>query len=53
MPDGSVEMSFQGEPGAVEEMTDWCYLGSPQAYVSDVAVTEERPLDGERGFEIR
>ncbi|MDR1471084.1 MAG: acylphosphatase [Synergistaceae bacterium] len=39
--------------GAVEEMAGWCHLGSPQARVSGVSMTKERPLDGERGFEIR
>ncbi|MDR1916913.1 MAG: acylphosphatase [Synergistaceae bacterium] len=53
LPDGAVELVFQGEACLVDEMEDWCHLGSPQAYVRNVEITEEFPLDGERGFEIR
>ena len=50
--DGRVEAVFEGPSEAVEEMTEWCYEGSPAANVEDVAVEYEQPESVE-GFEIR
>ena len=51
-PDGTVEAVFEGEPGAVEEMVDFCRRGPGRAEVSSVEVTDEEP-EGLTGFEIR
>ncbi|MDR1579985.1 MAG: acylphosphatase [Synergistaceae bacterium] len=53
LPDRRVEIYFQGENGAVEEMEDWCRLGPQFSRVSGFSVTDEAPLEYEEGFEIR
>jgi acylphosphatase len=53
LPDRGVELCFQGETGAVDEMEDWCRVGSPWSRVNGITVREETPLDGEKGFEVR
>ena len=49
--DGSVEVVFEGEADAVEQMLAWCRQGPDQASVTSVEVTEERP-QGESGFRV-
>jgi acylphosphatase len=51
-PDGAVEAVFEGEPGPVEEMVEFCRHGPRRAEVASVGVTDEEP-EGLRGFEIR
>ena len=51
-PDGSVEAVFEGEPQAVEAMTQWCRGGPAYAQVERVEVEDESPT-GEHGFEVR
>ena len=51
-PDGAVEAVFEGEPGAVEAMVDWCRRGPRGADVDSVDQTAEDP-EGLSGFEIR
>jgi acylphosphatase len=53
LPDRGVELCFQGEAGAVDEMENWCRVGSPWSRVSGITVRDETPLDGEKGFEVR
>ena len=50
--DGAVEAVFEGEPGAVEAMVDFCENGPRGADVGDVETSEEPP-EGLRGFDVR
>jgi acylphosphatase len=50
--DGTVEAVFEGDPGPVEEMVDFCRRGPGRAEVCSVEVTDEEP-EGLSGFEIR
>lgn len=52
LPDGRVEAIFEGPPGDVTEMVEFCHDGSPGARVETVEVTDEDP-QGEAGFEVR
>jgi acylphosphatase len=51
LPDGSVEVILEGEPGDVEEVLEWCRSGSSYADVESVDVTEEEP-EGLQGFRV-
>lgn len=51
-PDGAVEAVFEGEPGAVEQLVEFCRAGPPDARVDRVEVEGERP-GGLTGFEAR
>jgi acylphosphatase len=51
-PDGAVEAVFEGEPGAVATMVDWCRRGPRGADVDSVDETSEEP-EGLTRFEIR
>jgi acylphosphatase len=51
-PDGAVEAVFEGEPGAVAALVDWCGHGPRGADVASVDETTEEP-EGLSGFEIR
>jgi acylphosphatase len=53
LPDHRVEICFQGGLGAVDEMEDWCRMGSPYSRVTGVAVSEDAPVCDEKGFEVR
>jgi Acylphosphatases len=53
LPDGRVEIRFQGGADAVSRMEEWCRHGSPEAEVdrADLSAVE---LDGTlRSFEVR
>ena len=50
-PDGAVEAVFEGEPGAVAAMVDWCRRGPRGADVDSVDETSEEP-EGLTRFEI-
>lgn len=52
-PDGTVEAVLEGEAEKVEQMIAWLHLGSPQAEIRKVQVTEEQPLDDKTAFAIR
>lgn len=52
LPDGSVEAVFEGEPVAVDAMTQWCRSGPPYARVERVDVSDEAAT-GETGFRVR
>jgi acylphosphatase len=49
--DGTVEAVFEGEPAAVDAMTDWCRRGPREASVERVTVLDE-PVERLDGFEI-
>ena len=51
-PDGAVDAVFEGEPGAVAAMVDWCRRGPRGADVDSVDETSEEP-EGLARFEIR
>ena len=51
-PDGAVEAVFEGEPGAVAAIVDWCRRGPRGADVDSVDETSEEP-EGLTRFEIR
>lgn len=53
LPDRRVELCFQGEQGAVNEMEDWCRTGSSRFRVTGISVSEDALVEGETGFEIR
>jgi acylphosphatase len=50
---GGLEAIFQGARGAVEDMLRWCHEGPDGAYVRDVRVAWDEPLEPFSGFEIR
>lgn len=50
--DSSVAGHFEGDPGAVDALVDWCRSGSPRATVDDVEVDDAEP-SGASGFETR
>lgn len=50
--DGAVEAVFEGEPGAVAAMAEWCREGPRGAQVEAADETSEQP-EGLSGFEIR
>jgi len=51
LPDGRVEVVFEGSPAAVEALIQWCYRGSPASDVTGVEVTWE-DVRGEVGFRV-
>jgi acylphosphatase len=51
LPDGSVEAVFEGPPGDVEALLDWCRQGPPLASVDRLDQTEEEPT-GADGFRV-
>jgi acylphosphatase len=50
--DGAVEAVFEGEPGAVSSLVDWCREGPRGAEVSRVEESLEDP-EGLPGFVVR
>ena len=52
LPDGTVEVVFEGKAEAVDGMVGAVRRGPGEAEVSRVDVTDERP-EGLQGFEIR
>ena len=51
MPDGSVEVVFEGEAAAVEALTVWCRRGPDGARVDGLEAADEPP-EGLKGFRI-
>jgi acylphosphatase len=51
LDDGRVEVIVEGDPDAVEEMTEWCRSGSEAATVSNIDIEEESPR-GEDAFSV-
>ncbi len=52
LQDGRVEAVFEGDPGTVRQMIEWCESGPSSAGVEDVSVEQESP-EGISGFEVR
>jgi acylphosphatase len=50
---GGVEAVFEGSRLGIEGMLNWCADGPPGAYVRDVQVTWDEPVEGLARFEIR
>jgi acylphosphatase len=50
---GGVEAVFEGPRSQVERMLRWCEDGPPGAYVREVQVNWDEPLEQLRAFEIR
>ena len=50
--DGAVEAVFEGDPGDVQALVDFCESGPSQASVERVEVDDEEP-EGASGFEVR
>lgn len=50
--DGRVEMVFEGDARAADEMLAWCRRGPAGAFVEDVAVAWEGPAGEFRSFSI-
>lgn len=51
--DGNVEAEAQGEESVVDEFVEFCRRGPGSARVSDLAVEEAAPVDGESDFGVR
>jgi acylphosphatase len=51
LADGRVEAVFEGAPGAVDRMVEWCRSGPSRAVVTNVQVAEEQPVGG-CGFNV-
>jgi acylphosphatase len=51
-PDGTVEAVFEGDPGAVDELVEFCRRGPSRAEVASAEVSDEEP-EGLSGFEVR
>jgi acylphosphatase len=50
--DGAVEAVFEGDPGGVEALVEYCRRGPGRAVVERLEVTEEAP-EGLSGFQVR
>lgn len=53
VPDGTVEAVFEGAPGNLDRVLDWCRTGPPMADVADVIVEEMKGPVGFTDFRIR
>ena len=51
-PEGKVEAVFEGEPGAVDELVEFCRRGPSGAEVAGIEVEEEQP-ENLSGFAVR
>jgi acylphosphatase len=50
--DGAVEAVFEGDPGAVDQVVEFCRCGPGRSEVTSVDVVEEEP-EGLSGFQVR
>jgi acylphosphatase len=50
---GAVEAVFEGPAEVVREMLGWCQQGPPGAWVRDLKVAWDEPLEELRQFEVR
>ncbi len=50
---GEVEAVFEGPRSNVESMVAWCWEGPPGAWIRNVRLDWDEPVEGLRGFEIR
>jgi acylphosphatase len=52
LPNGQVEVIFEGKKEAVEEMIQWCHHGPPSAQVTKVDIQWETPVNTAQEFDI-
>jgi acylphosphatase len=52
LPDGRVEVVFQGPKEKVEQMINWCWQGSPLSRVSQVKRVPQATRENFQDFEI-
>lgn len=50
LEDRRVEAVFEGQPAAVQALVEWCRHGPPGAYVRDLRVHWDEPLEHLSGF---
>jgi acylphosphatase len=50
--DGRVEAVFEGPPGSVAALVEWCHTGPPRAIVTRVEQRREEP-EGLASFRVR
>jgi len=50
--DGAVEAAFEGDPGGVEALVEFCRRGPGRSVVERLQVSEEQP-EGLSGFQVR
>jgi acylphosphatase len=50
---GAVEAVFEGPPEMVQEMLRWCQQGPPGAWVRELKVGWDEPLEHFRRFDVR
>jgi acylphosphatase len=50
---GAVEAVFEGRPADVADMLRWCEDGPPGAFVRDMRISRDEPLEDVPRFEIR
>ena len=53
LPDGRVEVVFEGEKDAVDRLVEFCKRGPPGARITDIEVAMENYTGEFRGFRIR
>lgn len=49
---GQVEAVVEGAPDSLHAFVAWCRSGPPGAYVRDIALVEDEPLESLTGFVI-
>lgn len=52
LDDGRVEAVFEGDPGPVRAMVDWCHHGPPTARVDSVEISFEDYRGDFTGFRV-
>jgi len=53
LANGRVEAVFEGAKGKVQEMIEWCWIGSPGSEVTEVSKVPKVSKEKLKGFEIR
>ena len=51
--DGSVFIIVEGDDSSIDKFIEWSKIGSPLATVDEVVISEEKPTELEKEFEIR
>jgi acylphosphatase len=50
---GTVEAVFEGRQADVDDILRWCHEGPPGAYVREVRVIRDEPLEDLQRFDVR
>ncbi len=53
LPNGDVEIVATAEDTKLQQLVDWCHVGSPSAVVTNVLVEDIQTPETFRDFEIR